>query len=41
MSEIYSNILMGLRKVDGVKMTALGSRDVFSSVNMKATSLKH
>jgi predicted regulator of Ras-like GTPase activity (Roadblock/LC7/MglB family) len=29
MSEIYSNILTGLKKVNGVKMTALGSRDGF------------
>jgi len=29
MSEIFSNILMGLKKVDGVKMTALGNRDGF------------
>jgi predicted regulator of Ras-like GTPase activity (Roadblock/LC7/MglB family) len=29
MSEIYNNILTGLKKVNGVKMTALGSRDGF------------
>jgi predicted regulator of Ras-like GTPase activity (Roadblock/LC7/MglB family) len=29
MSEIFSNILMELKKVDGVKMTALGNRDGF------------
>jgi predicted regulator of Ras-like GTPase activity (Roadblock/LC7/MglB family) len=29
MSEIYSNILTGLKKINGVKMTALGSRDGF------------
>ena len=29
MSEIYSNILTGLTKLKGVKMTALGSRDGF------------
>jgi predicted regulator of Ras-like GTPase activity (Roadblock/LC7/MglB family) len=28
-SEIFSNILMGLRKVHGIKMTALGNRDGF------------
>jgi len=29
MPEIYSNVLSELRSVDGVKMTALGSRDGF------------
>jgi len=29
MSEIYSNVLFGLNKVKGVKMTALGTRDGF------------
>ena len=29
MSEIYSNVLFGLNKVNGVKMTALGTRDGF------------
>ncbi len=29
MSEIYSNLLFGLNKVNGVKMTALGTRDGF------------
>lgn len=29
MSEIYGNILLDLKKVDGVKMLALGSRDGF------------
>lgn len=29
MSEVYSNILKGLKKVNGVKMTALGGRDGF------------
>lgn len=29
MSEIYSNILQDLKKVEGVKMLALGSRDGF------------
>ena len=29
MSEIYRNVLFGLNKVKGVKMTALGTRDGF------------
>ena len=29
MSEIYSNILTGLKKINGVEMTALGGRDGF------------
>jgi predicted regulator of Ras-like GTPase activity (Roadblock/LC7/MglB family) len=29
MSEIFSNILTDLKKINGVKMTALGSRDGF------------
>jgi len=29
MSEIYSHTLTGLKKINGVKMTALGSRDGF------------
>lgn len=29
MSEIYNNLLFGLNKVNGVKMTALGTRDGF------------
>ena len=33
MSEIYSNVLFGLNKVNGVKMTALGTRDGFLMSN--------